>query len=309
MPKNCFYCGSKNTIKKGREGGHQRWYCKECKRYFTGTHRVTDKDVRDAFSRGTQTASDLAERFGVCSRTIYRHLKTEYVEMLPEAIGGTVIVMMDATYWGRSFGVIIMKDSNTGRVLWFKFIYKKESLADYREGISWLIGHGYRIAAIVADGFKGLRSILPDTPFQMCQFHQAMIVRTKLTMHPKLEASKELLHLSHLLCKTDKESFVAAFQEWESRWSDFIKERTTDACGKSHYVHKNLRSAYLSIKHNMPWLWTWYDHDEIEIPNTNNALEALNSDLKAKLNIHKGISLEHRKTFIQDFLINHSPCR
>jgi len=29
---------------------------------------------------------------------------------------------MDVTYWGRNFGVVIMKDSLSGDVLWFKFI-------------------------------------------------------------------------------------------------------------------------------------------------------------------------------------------
>ncbi len=32
---------------------------------------------------------------------------------------------MDATYWGRNFGVIIMKDFIVGDVLWYKFIEKK----------------------------------------------------------------------------------------------------------------------------------------------------------------------------------------
>ncbi len=34
------------------------------------------------------------------------------------------------------------------------------------------------------------------------------------------------------------------------------------------------------------------DYPDLHIPNTNNALEALNSDLKAKLNLHKDISKE-----------------
>lgn len=78
--------------------------------------------------------------------------------------------------------------------------------------------------------------------FQLCQFHQVRTVKTKLTLHPKLEASKELLALSRLMCHTDKD---------------------------------------------MPWLWTWYDYPELNIPNTNNGLESLNSDLKAKLNLHR----------------------
>ena len=43
------------------------------------------------------------------------------------------------------------------------------------------------------------------------------------------------------------------------------------------------------------------------MPNTNNAIESLNADLKTKLNLHKGISMERRKIFIQDFIKSHSP--
>ena len=48
---------------------------------------------------------------------------------------------------------------------------------------------------------------------------------------------------------------------------------------------------------------------ELQMPNTNKELEALNSTLKAKLNLHKGISKERRKVIIQDFLKAHFPCR
>ena len=65
----------------------------------------------------------------------------------------------------------------------------------------------------------------------------------------------------------------------------------------------------MSLKRNMPWLWTFYDFHELQMPNTNNELEALNSTLKAKLNLHKGISKERRKVIIQDFSKAHSPCR
>ena len=217
--------------------------------------------------------------------------------------------MMDATYWGRHFGVVVFKDALKGDVLWYKFIYKRETVADYKEGLEYLAEHCFTVPAVVCDGLKGLRNIFSGYKYQLCQFHQVMTVKTKLTLHPKLEASIELLELSRLLCHTDKESFVGAFCEWEEKWHDFLLERSTDANGKTHYVHKNLRSAYLSLKRNMPWLWTWYDFPELKIPNTNNALESLNSDLKAKLNLHKGISLERRKVFIQDFLKAHKPLK
>ena len=120
---------------------------------------------------------------------------------------------MDATYWGRTFGVVIMKDSLSGDVLWFKFINRHERLEDYKEGISYLESLGYTIQGLVCDGFKGLRQAIPNYKFQLCQFHQVMTIKTKLNSSPKLEASKELLEISKMLCHTDKESFIGALKE------------------------------------------------------------------------------------------------
>ena len=65
-----------------------------------------------------------------------------------------------------------------------------------------------------------------------------MTIKTKLTSRPKLEASKELLEISKMLCHTDKESFIGALKEWYTKWEDFLKERTTTEDGKSYYTHK-----------------------------------------------------------------------
>ena len=100
--------------------------------------------------------------------------------------------------------------------------------------------------------------------------------------------------------------YLGVLTAWHEKWKDFINEGAKGADGKMHYVHKNTRSAYLSLKRNIPWLWTFYDFPELQMPNTNNELEALNSTLKAKLKLHKGISKERRKVIIQDFLKNHS---
>lgn len=202
-----------------------------------------------------------------------------------------------------------MKDSIQGDVLWYKFIDRHERLEDYREGISYLEDHDFTIQGIVSDGLKGLRDMFPNYQYQLCQFHQVMTIKTKLTLKPKLEASRELLSIALTLCHTDKESFRGELEEWHTKWEFFLRERTTGDDGKSHYTHKSLRSAYLSLERNMPWLWTWYDNKELNIPNTNNGIESLNSDIKVRLNLHKGLSVERRKVFIQDFIKAHNPNR
>ena len=101
---------------------------------------------------------------------------------------------------------------------------------------------------------------------------------------------------------TDKEQFIGMFSDWEHKWANFLKERLLDKkTGKTSYTHKRLRSAYLSIKRNMPYLWIWYDNQEFGIPNTNNSLERTFTDLKTKLRNHNGLSKARRMVFIDEY--------
>jgi len=146
--------------------------------------------VNTRYSKGNFTVKDLAEEFNVSTRTIYRRLDKKYTEALPSKAARHIVVLMDTTYWGRKFGIVIMKDSIRGDVLWYKFIDRHERLDDYKEGVAYLETRGFTIQGIVSDGLKGLREMFPNYKYQLCQFHQVMTIKTKLTLRPKLEASK-----------------------------------------------------------------------------------------------------------------------
>lgn len=202
---------------------------------------------------------------------------------------------------GTNFGVVVFKDRRTKRILWRKFV-RYETLADYKEGVDWLETHGFQIEGIVCDGLRGMFKMLSNYHVQMCQYHQIKIIRRYLTKNPELPASIELQQIVSLLTKTDKESFLGLFLEWVAKWNSFIKEISVDKkTGKTYYVHKRLRSAYLSLKRNMPYLWTWYDYPEIGIPNTNNSLEGQFTDLKTRLRNHNGLSKSKRMKFIDQY--------
>lgn len=288
MGKKCFFCGSNSVIKKGLKQGKQRWRCKRCGRVFAPNTRVKSSAIENLYSQGNLTVRQIASALNISERTVFRHLAKIEFHVEQRLPPGKIIAMMDTTYWGRDFGVVAIKDHISGRVLWSKFICRKERVDDYVEGVSVLEGEGFEIAGIVSDGLRGLRKRLSRYPFQYCQFHQLQTVIHKLTNRPRLPASKELLEIAKLLCKTDKESFVGVLSEWHARWESFIGERTKDENGKSRYIHKNLRSAFLSLKRNIPWLWTFYDNIELGIPNTNNEMESLFSSVKNKLDIHSG---------------------
>ena len=55
----------------------------------------------------------------------------------------------------------------------------------------------------------------------------------------------------------------------------------------------------------MKWLWTFYDNKELNIPNTNNALEGTFTDIKSKLRIHSGMKKLNRKKFLDEYISRH----
>ncbi len=205
---------------------------------------------------------------------------------------------MDTTYFGRNFGVMLFMTSQGEPLLW-KFL-KYETISEYAAGIKKLEGKCVKIKGIVCDGRRGLFQALSAYPIQMCQFHQIAIVTRYITRKPRIEASKELKEIINLLPKTDKDSFFGTLNDWYNKWKDFINERAINPqTGKSRYVHKRLRSAYRSIIRNQPYLFTYQKQNQM--PNTNNKLEGIFTDLKNKLRNHNGLSRRRKEKFITEF--------
>jgi hypothetical protein len=209
------------------------------------------------------------------------------------------IILMDATYFGRNWGVVFLQDAASGKKLWRKYV-NYEKLIDYQEGINFVQSKNYQIFGIVCDGLKGIFKQFSMFPVQMCQRHQIEIIRRYLTKNPKLQAGKELYILTKNITKLSKNEFITLFEQWLEKWNDFIKERTKDEItGKSHFTHKRLRSAYLSIRNNLQYLFVF--ENVSGMPNTNNALEGSFTALKNRLRNHNGMSKENRKRFIDEF--------
>lgn len=293
-------------VKNGLRGRFQIYKCKSCGRRFRGGNRRDKSQVITDYVEGKQTLEQLSEKYGVSARTIRRDLSgMRYVQKISKY--KQVSVQMDTTYWGRGFGLMAIKDALRKRILWHKYV-KHETIAAYLEGVAWLKSQGFHIYGYVIDGLRGLSKALSPAHVQMCQFHQIQIVRRYLTEDPEIEASKELLKLTNLLTETDKDSFKGMFNEWYEKYKDVINERVHDKRFKRKtppYMRPKLRSACLSLIRNMPILWTFYDHPETGLPNTNNALEGIFTDLKTKLRVHSGIRRDFRKKIIDEYIKRH----
>ena len=79
-----------------------------------------------------------------------------------------------------------------------------------------------------------------------------------LTHNPKTAAGKALWQLTLTLKDSGKTAFQGALQAWFEQHEGFLNERTVnEETGSSHYTHKTLRSAYLSLKRNLDYLFTF----------------------------------------------------
>lgn len=208
---------------------------------------------------------------------------------------------MDTSYFG-SFGVMVFRDYYKRKnILWGFVVHEK--LGFYVDGINKLKSMGWGILGIVCDGKRGLFNAFGPIPVQMCQYHQTAIVTRYITKKPKLEAGKQLRAVIQLLTVTDKESFTGALYAWHKKWKGFLSEKTINPeTGKKHYTHKRIRSAYRSLKTNLPYLFTWYDHMVLNIPNTTNSLEETFSNLKNKTRVHAGLKKQRKMKLINEIL-------
>lgn len=295
-------------IRKGIRNGSTYWYCKECGRYFSGRRKVSQEVIHAYYKRGVYTVEQIAQHLGISASTVKRSLRTYQAEK-PELTPKQVVLQIDTTYWGRNFGVVLFMDAQTHRILHYRFIHRRERVEDYRIGVSCLQKQGVEILGIVSDGLQGVREAFAGIPFQYCQFHQRQRIRQLLTNNPRLEASRALKEVVSKLNRTGKEVFAEALAQWLTQWRDFMNEKTELPNGKRCFTHNRLRSAFFSLRRHLDILFTYECFPELNIPKTNNALEALNAVLKTKLRLHRGISIKRREALIASIITAHNPIK
>jgi len=272
------------TKKFGKRLWKQRYKCNVCNYIFENKRRVTNTDKQQLwkdYSRQKQTYKSLSEKHKKSLRTIQKYLDFVKVE-IPLIKPHPTVIIMDTSYFG-SFGVMVFRDSYKRENILWNFV-KHENLHFYISGINTLKSMGWEILGIVCDGKRGLFKAFNTIPVQMCHYHQTSIITRYITKRPKLEAGKQLKEVVQLLTVTDKESFTGALFDWHKKWNDFLLEKTINPeTGKWHYTHKRIRSAYRSLKSNLPYLFTWYDNMDLKIPKYNKIpLKELSQILKIK---------------------------
>lgn len=241
----------------------------------------------------------LAKQHGRSIRWVQRHLdKVSPASAVP--CPQRIIALTDTTFFGRGYGILAVRCPRLKKNVYWREV-DAETPEAYLRARRTLEARGYCIEAAVIDGKRGVKEVFADVPVQFCQFHQIAIVRRYLTSRPKLPAGRQLRAITLSLPVLTEGSLRYFLETWHTNWAEFLKERTYAADGRHwQYTHRRIRSAYRSLRTNLPHLFTYQKYRSLGIPNTTNSLDGYFSKLKELLRVHRGQTVRHRYKLIQE---------
>jgi len=212
-----------------------------------------------------------------------------------------VNLLLDATFFSRRDGVLIFRANK--RNLHWRFI-QTESVDEVKQGLDALDKAGYGWLSVALDGRKGIIQLFkaryPGLPIQLCQFHQMQIIRRYTTNKPKTACGRALKALINHLTELDEKQFTEALLNLQTEFQDFLQERNEH----NQFKHRPLRSAFRSLKTNLPYLFTYKKYPTLNIPNTTNSCDGSFAHWKQKVKIHRGLRKDRRNKMIEFLLSN-----
>jgi hypothetical protein len=253
-----------------------------------------------------QTFKTLSRDSGLSIDTLQRTFY-EYLERFPEVNilkRSGVHLRVDATYF-QQFCLVCYQDDVDGYTQLIRFT-DGEHYVEIKEDLENLIRLGVQIESITTDGhksiLKAIKKSLPDAVVQRCLVHIQRMCMLWLTRFPKHMAGVELRKLVLLLLKirtgNDRLFWISELNSWYQAHKDYLQEKTFNpATGRYWYTHKLLRRSYFTIKRALPNMFHYLSNPKI--PATTNGIEGFFSHLKNHLDLHRGLTVQHRINFIK----------
>ena len=303
--KHCPRCNcSMNVIKIGKtSSGRQRYKCKSCNKTWVSIphQQIVAKLIWEDLVFRNMNYAELADKYKMSKRSIRRKMDL-YTPPKIIPIPADVIAI-DVTYFGRLWGILTVINVHNGKTLYSEPTNGYESVWDYEKAIKRLHQYGVYPKVAIIDGKSGVINMLRGygIEVQFCQFHQLKIITQCLTRKPVLLPNIELRNIALSLVHVDKKAFTNMVYSWKLNNEDWLRERSITEDGKWEYTHRLTRRAINSLITNLPFLFTYQDYPKLNIPNTNNKIEGLHSELKRRLSNHHGLKKAQKIQFARIF--------
>jgi len=218
---------------------------------------------------------------------------------------GKWVLGLDGKWLHRSGAVMIYRDITHGVNLYWSF-QKSESLENLSEDfyqLSLLIKTNPPYG-IVSDWKKAITTLIaisfPKLSHQRCLAHVQRELKRFLPSGSPLVFTLALRKISEELMEiNDPTNYYLWDQKLQSWFNDYgylLKEKTIGKNTKKKwwYTHGNLRRAVRLLTEEEGFFA--YLHYPF-LPKTNNSLEGVNSQLKGKLNSHRGMKTKQQMVF------------
>jgi len=302
-----------SVIRWGTQLGKQRFKCKNCGILFTHNNRkqqlqnrfiwfkkwVLERQTFKTLSRDSNLSIDTLQRI------FYAFLQqSPKVKIIKRS---NVHLRMDATYF-RQFCLLCYQDHDDGYTQLIRFS-DGEHYSEIKEDLDNLIKLGVQIESITTDGhksiLKAIKKSVPDVLVQRCLVHIQRMCLLWLTRFPRHPAGVELRHLVLMLMRIKTENdrlyWTTELTLWYHRHQQYLQQKTiNEQTGRYWYTHKLLRRSYFTIKRAMPNMFHYLTNSRI--PSTTNGIEGFFSHLKNHLDLHRGLTVQHRIDFIKWYI-------
>lgn len=215
-------------------------------------------------------------------------------------------LVVDGTYFGErkeqtSWCAVVCRDAFAKENLLWKFT-DTETTSIYLQCRRELEQLGYTILSVTGDGFGGIRQAFSGIPYQMCHVHMERLVVKGTTQKPQLEAGQVLLAIAKSLHTTDSKTFNARLKLYIEKYRNFLNEKTINPLtGEQYWTHEPLRMALRSLLHFQEYLFT-FEKDK-NINRTTNSLEGHFSHIEDVINVHRGLSREHKEKILNSIFL------
>jgi hypothetical protein len=219
-----------------------------------------------------------------------------------------VNLLIDGTYFSKDLCLVLYRD-NTIKFTQLYRLTNGEWYEELKEDLENLLKLGVQIESITCDGhkaqLKAIRKVCNHVTLQRCVIHVQRMCLIWLRSRPKTQAGIELRkivgRLHHVDTELKRDYWIADLVRWHGKHEIFISEKTVNLqTGRYWYRHKMVRRSFMVIKKALPNLFQYLDNPRI--PKSTNGLESFFGHLKGHLNVHRGLSKEHRKDFIKWYL-------
>lgn len=253
-----------------------------------------------------QTFKTLSRDSGLSIDTLQRTFYT-FLEQSPTVKilkRSKVHLRLDATYF-EQFCLLCYQDHYDGYTQLIRFS-DGEHFEEIKEDLNNLIRLGVQIESITTDGhksiLKAIKRSVPDVLAQRCLVHIQRMCLLWLTRFPKHSSGVELRQLVLMLLRIRSENdrlfWTRELELWHKRHKAYLQEKTFhQETGRYWYTHKLLRRSYYTIKKALPNMFHYLK--DPAIPSTTNGIEGFFSHLKNHLDLHRGLTVQHRIDFIK----------